>query len=562
MLTRVNASILGGGADKRRLHRRVVHVGAILAWFTTALFLLIGFAVNSSEMYVHAIGPSVAAVLLTGQIVLRREHAGVALGGAAVITVVMNATVGNEDTLIPAAVALVVIPVIGMLFVNSNKTLSVIGAGLLVVAAAFTWGLPFYQALSLGLIMGISFVISSTLFIAIRSAAEALDERFKTLFEHSPTAMLEEDWSEAIAYVRSEFTGRPDRIEPFLMSYPAVVKRAVARARVIRVNRAALKLLEAENPDDVLGYRDPSLVSPATMDLFVGALVGLYEGKTFLEQETPAQTFKGSSIWLQTRYVDASNGVQATNILVGLADITHMKAHSEAMTELVKAKDEFVASVSHELRTPLTAVIGLTSELASMDGLSEAERVEMMHLVAGQAADMSHIVDDLLVAARAEIGTVGMDFGVVDLQAEIESSVDGLALPDVTLPEAAPSVIADPSRVRQILRNLLVNAGRYGGPQVEIRAGTTGDRAWLEVRDDGDGVPAEQVTHIFDPYSTAHAGGVTGSVGLGLSVARQLTELMDGSLTYHRDADESVFRLELPLAHSNSAVLASKKALV
>jgi signal transduction histidine kinase len=475
---------------------------------------------------------------------------------------VMYGAVGNEETLIPAALALVLIPTIGMLFVETRRGQSVAVAGAALMATPFIWGLEFTQALTLGFVMAISFMVTSVIFLAVGSATTTLNIRFQSLFEDSPTAMMEEDWSDAVAYVRSEYTGRADRIKPFLMAYPAVVKRAVARAKVVRVNQAAIDLLEADSSEAILGSRNPVSVMDETMEMFVGALVALYEGKTSFEQEAPTLTFKGKSIWLQTRSVDTSTGTPASNILVSLADITHIKARTDAMAELVKAKDEFIARVSHELRTPLTAVIGLSSELNSQDSLSDSERAELNQLVAGQAAEMSYIVDDLLVAARAEMGTVSIDPVVVDLEAELSVTIDGLGISVADVPASIDNVVADSGRVRQILRNLLTNAQRYGGPEIRVSAGAIVDKAWVEIKDNGDGVPPAEAGRIFEPYATAHGSSVAGSVGLGLSVARQLAELMGGTLTYHRDVTDSVFRLELPLADKPKTSVASNKAVV
>ena len=562
MATRLTESLLSADSDMHRIHRRVVRVGAAAAWVSAAVFLVAGFLSGNSALFIEAIGPTLAAGLMTLQIILHRENAGVALFGAAVVTMVMYGVVGNEDTLIPAALALVVISTIGMLFVETRRGWAVAMAAAALMATPFIWGFGFAEALTLGFVMAISFMVTAAVFLTVRSAAATLNVRFQSLFERSPTAVMEEDWSEAVAYVRSEYTGRADRIEPFLNAYPAVVKRAVAKAKVIRVNQAAIELLEADGPEDLLGYRNPNAVEPETMSLFVGALVALYEGRTSFDQEAPAFTHKKTPIWLQARSVDTSTGVSASNILVGLADITHIKARTDAMAELVKAKDEFIARVSHELRTPLTAVIGLSSELNSQDSLSDGERAELTQLVAGQAAEMSYIVDDLLVAARAEMGTVAIDPIVVDLDAELSATIDGLGISVADVPASIDSVVADPGRVRQIFRNLLTNAERYGGPEIRISSGAIFDKAWVEIRDNGDGVPQAEAGRIFEPYATAHGSGVAGSVGLGLSVARQLAELMGGTLTYYRDMGDSVFRLELPLAGKSKTSLASNKAVV
>ena len=121
-------------------------------------------------------------------------------------------------------------------------------------------------------------------------------------------------------------------------------------------------------------------MTPETIESFVGVIVALHEGKTSIDQEAPALSNTGRAIWLQTRRVDTEAGLPGSNILVGLADVTHMKARNDAMSELVRAKDEFIAQVSHELRTPLTAVVGLTSELNTMQGLDEDERIELVSI--------------------------------------------------------------------------------------------------------------------------------------------------------------------------------------
>jgi nitrogen-specific signal transduction histidine kinase len=552
-------TLLAANTDVRRMHRRVVQVGAAASWTAAAVFLVAGFLGGNDGMFVEAVGPIIVAGFMTVLIALRRENGGMALFAAAIVTMVMYTVVGSEDTLLPASLALVVICAIGMLLIERYRIVTVTGVALFLAVAPLFWSLPLTASLQLGVVMALAFVMTSAIFFTIRNAATALNVRFQTLFENSPTAVMEEDWTKALAYVRSEYTGRPDRIRAFLMAYPVVVQRAVSEAKIVRVNQAAIELLEADGPEDLLGYRDGNKVTDETLQGFVNALVALYEGRSSFEEDIPALTMKGRSIWLQTRCVNTSPGSTAASILIGLADITHIKARQEAMADLVKAKDEFIAGVSHELRTPLTAVIGLTSEMSSTNSLSDEERSELMGLVADQAVEMSNIVDDLLVAARAEMGTVAVEATVVDLQSELEAAIEGLGIEIRELPVSTPSVIADPSRVRQVLRNLLTNAERYGGPNRRIVSGAFFDNVWLEVRDDGPGVTSDESVHIFEPYGTAHSG-VRGSVGLGLSVARQLTELMGGSLTYRRDLDETVFRLELPVSRERDQVLASNNA--
>ena len=225
----------------------------------------------------------------------------------------------------------------------------------------------------------------------------------------------------------------------------------------------------------------------------------------------------------------------------------HQKLH-----ELVKYKDEFVASVSHELRTPLTAVVGLSEELVSVspDGFTADELAEFHQLIAQQSREVAYIVEDLLVAARVEIDTVSIDTQPVDVDSEVEATIQGWPseFHEIEHFPGDAKVNADPTRVRQIIRNLLTNAIRYGGSKVTVVTGTDGIRGFLQVRDNGDGIDAEHIDRIFQPYERVSQSEFArpGSVGLGLYVSRQLANLMGGDLTCFRDRSETVFELSLP----------------
>ena len=248
MATRLTETLLGADADMDRIHRRVVRIGAIASWVVAAYFLAAGSITGNAALFAGAIGPTLVAGFMTLLIILGRENGGMAFFGAAIVTLVMNAAVGNQDTLIPAALVMVLIPAIGTLFLNSFRMTSLLSISLGLLAAPFVWGLDLTQGLTLGAVMSTSFALTSVIFLTVRSAAVTVSERFQMLFDHSPTAVIEEDWSDAIAYVRSEYTGRADRIKPFLMAYPAVVSRAVARVKILRVNQAGHRPSRGRRP--------------------------------------------------------------------------------------------------------------------------------------------------------------------------------------------------------------------------------------------------------------------------------------------------------------------------
>lgn len=539
---------LGADADLSLVHRRIVRVSAAAAWLVAIVYLLGGVMSANTDLFMEAVAPGIAAGLMTALILFKRENGIVALAVWALALVVAYSLIGAPATMVPVAISLVVISAIGTLLAPSHHLVVTVVLGGLLTVSPLVWEMSLGEAVQLGMVMSLAFFLMATVLLTVRESAVTLGMRYGTLFENSPGAVMEEDWSEALEYVRSEYSGRPERILAFLRAYPQVVRRAVSRSRVVRANQAAFDLLEVSVPEELLGPRDGIAVRDETLEAFAVALAAIYQGEASFEHDWPARTLRGRPVWLHVKgtVISAPSG-RAPRILVGLADITHMKARQEAMTELVRAKDDFIARVSHELRTPLTAVLGLTSELNSGEAMTSDEREELMGLVAGQAMEMSFLVEDLLVASRAEIGTVSVVTGVVDLESELRSAVESTAASLVEFPQSVPAVIADPGRVRQIIRNLLTNAQRYGGPRVRVTADSNEDRVWLEVRDDGDGVPSSLTSTIFEPYAVTNKG-VEGSVGLGLSVSRQLAGLMGGTLEYRRDGMESVFRLELPSA--------------
>ncbi len=241
-----------------------------------------------------------------------------------------------------------------------------------------------------------------------------------------------------------------------------------------------------------------------------------------------------------------------------LAEVTELK---EQLERAARSKDQFIASISHELRTPLTAVVGLAHELTGGNAfISAEEAVELVALIADQSAELSYIVEDLLVAARADIGTLNLKMERVDLSAAIESVIAGhLSSTDATHVNTSRApwstyCRADGFRVRQILRNLVTNATRYGGDEIWMDVDQRDSTVVITVADNGPGIPVGDEELIFQPYGRVECGRVEpASVGLGLAVARQLAQLMNGELEYRRVANHTEFRLTLPRAEIGTA---------
>ncbi|MDF1597801.1 MAG: GAF domain-containing sensor histidine kinase [Acidimicrobiia bacterium] len=226
---------------------------------------------------------------------------------------------------------------------------------------------------------------------------------------------------------------------------------------------------------------------------------------------------------------------------------------SRRLEQLVASKDEFIASISHEIRTPLTAVLGFTNVIREgFDDLSDSDRLEMLDLINREAQDVAWIVEDLLVYARADIGTlaaVAIDLNLGEQIAAVLAGQPSDLGSRVSVRSNGERAAADPARVRQIVRNLLTNAMKYGGPNVEVETARRGPFVVMRVIDDGRGIDEKHRDRVFAAYFRAHASaGQPGSIGLGLHVSRKLARLMGGDLGYDREDGRSCFILTLPAA--------------
>jgi len=252
----------------------------------------------------------------------------------------------------------------------------------------------------------------------------------------------------------------------------------------------------------------------------------------------------GRSIWVRdsARAIKDENG-EIQYYEGSLIDVTDK-------FEAEKDKDDFIATVSHELRNPLAAMLGLGQELADhYDTFTDEERREMAQMIARQADDASWLIEDLLVAYRDNLSQVSVSVQEFDVTKEIERVLEVVDYPiDIKILQGSSRIKADPRRTRQILRNLVSNAMRYGGEVIQVSIDKAGDRREVKVQDSGKPIPDYDVERIFRAYERGRGVPHSASVGLGLNVARRLARLMDGDLTYRHESDWSEFVLSLPSA--------------
>jgi len=223
-----------------------------------------------------------------------------------------------------------------------------------------------------------------------------------------------------------------------------------------------------------------------------------------------------------------------------------------------RAKDEFIAGLSHELRTPLTSIFGYASIQADR-GIQGAEAVqETGQIIANEAAEMTRMVDDLLIACRLTSTGVEVDLEPTAIDGVVRSAVGQFERTGSSI-QWEPSnmwATADADRLRHVLVNLLSNAVRHGGPAVGVNVTATDDTVEIEVWDNGPGLPPDKEATLFQRYVNRGTEPLlTGSVGLGLGVAALLTSLMGGELRYQRFGSRTYFvvGLERPVVDEGSA---------
>jgi PAS domain S-box-containing protein len=236
-----------------------------------------------------------------------------------------------------------------------------------------------------------------------------------------------------------------------------------------------------------------------------------------------------------------------------------------------RAKTEFLSRMSHELRTPLNAMLGF-AQLLSDDPREPLSARQRRHLELTREAGwhLLALIDDVLDVSRIEAGQLDMQLEAVPLKPLIDSALSVAATlaarHGVRLRGPAPAVLAGPmavladaTRLRQVVLNLLSNGCKYNRPggwvAVEVHQGEEGETVCIEVADNGVGMNREQMAHLFEPFNRlGREHGVIEGTGIGLHLTRQLVLRMGGTIDAHSDPGEGTrMRVRLPRASADAS---------
>jgi PAS domain S-box-containing protein len=291
--------------------------------------------------------------------------------------------------------------------------------------------------------------------------------------------------------------------------------------------------------DGVIHYANPAaeaLLGRSAGDL-IGALFGrpLTAGEIAEIELCSAQRGGKSSFPIAEMRVVEIDWEGQTAFLATLRDITERK-------EAVRRRDEFLAMLAHELRNPLAPILNAV-HLMRLHGLPSAQLENACAIIERQGGHLARLLDDLLDLSRVTHGKIELRKQVVDLRSSLTDAVHSSRSAidqrrhqlTIRLPEEPLYVEGDPTRLTQVIVNLLTNAAKYTEPggRIEIAVRREGSCLLISVRDTGMGIPQEQLANIFDPFMQLDSSleRAHGGLGLGLTLVRRLVELHGGAIT-------------------------------
>jgi signal transduction histidine kinase len=227
-----------------------------------------------------------------------------------------------------------------------------------------------------------------------------------------------------------------------------------------------------------------------------------------------------------------------------------LRMRLEAERAVGKVREDFVANASHELRTPLTIVYGMAQVIEDHPEATEGVR-ELATTITNEAEDLYRMVEDLLTTSQLDADALKYVIEDVSTTAEAKEVVAPMVRNGGMIETHAEqaNVAVDRMRQRQVLRNLISNARKYGGSEIRLTGQPLGPMYEWIVADNGNGIPDEIKDRLFQRF--VHRGSLVtapGGVGIGLSIVRALVEGMGGTIGYTRENGWTQFRVCVPLA--------------
>ncbi|GAA3492494.1 HAMP domain-containing sensor histidine kinase [Streptomyces cremeus] len=326
----------------------------------------------------------------------------------------------------------------------------------------------------------------------------------------------------------------------------------VGGAKVIGGGPTGYMLTSLRQERDDLSSLAWSLGIATGLALLGSALLAQAAATTVLK---PVQRLGDAARRLGEGKLDTRLRVSGTDELADLSrTFNRTAAQLEKKVQDMSAREEasrrFVADMSHELRTPLTAITAVAEVLEDEADSLDPMIAPAVHLVVSETRRLNDLVENLMEVTRFDAGTARLVLDDVDVVDQVTACLDARAWLDaVELDgERGMMVRLDPRRLDVILANLVGNALKHGGSPVHVSVRALDGELVIEVRDNGPGIPADVLPHVFDRFYKASASRPRSEgSGLGLSIAMENAHIHGGDITAANSPDGgAVFTLRLP----------------
>lgn len=307
---------------------------------------------------------------------------------------------------------------------------------------------------------------------------------------------------------------------------------------------------------------EPTARFIAGLERRLAGSVGATSAHELVSQVTGRETVSLDSLMRiadeTVQLVDATRRLEKQSRELEVA-AANLRDANDQLRRMDAAKDAFLSQVSHELRTPMTSIRSFTEILSGMPDLNTDTARRFLGIIHEESERLTRLLDEILDLSFLESGHVTFDIRPVALGDVIEralaSSEGLLAAAPVEIvrdfgPET-PVVPADFDRLAQVIINLITNAVKYGDAamaRISISVGTADGMAYVDVCDNGPGIPEGRHEEVFEKFLRLGAGAKSGSAGLGLPISREIMRNLGGDLKSLPSASGATFRAELPLA--------------
>lgn len=394
-------------------------------------------------------------------------------------------------------------------------------------------------------------------------------------------------FAEQLGTIRSighHLAARSRHLSAIIEAQPECVRVVDSEGRLVHMNPAGLRMISASSMAKVRGAEIINLIveehREAYLEMHADVLQGNHRTMTF-----EAIGLNGDRLWLETSAVPLADSSGNIVHLAVTRDVTERKRQEAVVREATaraesanRSKSVFLANMSHELRTPLTAIIGYSDLLSDSTGVEESHK-PALEAIQGSAEHLLALINDVLDVSKIEAGHLEVETIPFDLRDLVQRTMQslrqgvmeaGLTL-KLTWDEGTPRMVeSDPTRIRQVLTNLLSNATKFtteGGIHVRVSAGPRHPQTAkldfaIAVSDTGIGIRKSALERVFSPFQQAEASTSRqfGGTGLGLTISREIAAEMGGDLSVESTVGAGAcFTLSLPLKISDAEIEGSPR---